>query len=329
MKLASIVSLVSTLLFVTPIQAEERDYPRDYPREYIGVGIDEETESKTLLIPIAVYKNDAGQELDLVGVVHVGAPDYYEELNHRFQSYDRVFFEMIDGGDLVERELIAKKMMDNTATEEDKKRYKELQKDTGSGMNPLSIVLQIVTSYLIGETELQMQQVGIDYGYDHFVFADMTQDELNAAMKERGETMLGFALCELLLGKKKDPEKVKKQQELTARMMTPGDEKVSAVREFLIEGLVDSMESDRMNNTAIIISRNEKAMEILDAAMKDQPYKRVALFYGAAHIPDFHERLVARGYELQGTEWLEAFSTDGDADTETLSMEELTDRLKS
>ncbi len=325
MKLSSIVSLVSTLLFVAPTQAQDRNYPQ----EYIGVSVDEATKTKSLLIPIAVYKNAAGQELDLVGVVHVAAADYYEELNHRFQSYDRVFFEMVDGGDLVERELLMKKMMDDTATEEDKKRYEEIVKGSSSGMNPLSIVLQIVTAYLIGETELQMQQTGIDYGYKHFIFADMTQNELKAAMKERGETVLGLALCELLLGKKKDPEKVKKQQELAARMMNPEGEKVSAVREFLIDGLVDAMESNRMNDTAIIISRNEKAMEILDEAMKGQDYKRVALFYGAAHIPDFHERLVARGYTLQSTEWLEAFSTDGDSDSEKITMEELTERLKS
>ncbi len=317
MKLSIIASLALSLFSFSTAKVVEADYPR----QYISVDTNQETKEKKLLIPIASYKNADGRIIDLVGVVHVGSYDYYEELNRRFQHYDRVFFEMIDGDNLVRSEILAKKLIDGEITDEEKEELDSLKKPISSMANPLSIILQIVTTYLISQTELDIQQNCIDYGNEHFIFADMTQKELSAAMKARGETMLGFALCEFLLGK--NAEQQKASAALMERMKNPEAESTALVREFLIDGLAINMENDRMKDSAIIVSRNEKAMEVLDEHMKDESLKKVALFYGAAHIPDFHMRLQKRGYEVQSLEWLEAFSTDTDGDVETISLPEL------
>ena len=60
-------------------------------------------------------------------------------------------------------------------------------------------------------------------------------------------------------------------------------------------------------NTILIDDRNEACMRELEKQRKAGK-KRIAIFYGAAHMPDFEKRLIENhGMQKQGTVWLTAW----------------------
>ena len=64
------------------------------------------------------------------------------------------------------------------------------------------------------------------------------------------------------------------------------------------------------NGSTIITGRNQKAMEVL-ADQIDQGKRNIAIFYGAAHLPDMHRRLVDQ-FQMTKTDqrWLAAWSLE-------------------
>ena len=50
------------------------------------------------------------------------------------------------------------------------------------------------------------------------------------------------------------------------------------------------------NGSVIITERNKAAMAALDTALKDG-HKDIAIFYGAAHMPDLSQQLIAKGFK--------------------------------
>ena len=62
-----------------------------------------------------------------------------------------------------------------------------------------------------------------------------------------------------------------------------------------------------MEFSAIIISRNERCMEVLDRELQTaERGSRIAIFYGAMHLRDMHYRMLERGFKLQGVQWITA-----------------------
>jgi len=67
------------------------------------------------------------------------------------------------------------------------------------------------------------------------------------------------------------------------------------------------MENDAMGlsgpeGTVIVTERNKAAIKALQKALKDGK-KDVAIFYGAAHMPDMSERLAKLGFTPTKTDW--------------------------
>lgn len=71
-----------------------------------------------------------------------------------------------------------------------------------------------------------------------------------------------------------------------------------------MEKLITGIEAN--GGTSIIGERNRHALEVMDTEMKAGK-KRLAIFYGAAHLPDMEERLLKRGFKLHKTEWIKAW----------------------
>ncbi len=304
----SISSLLLAFSLLSPSLAATAAPDDSYPKKYLQVHHGKE--GKKLRIPIATYQNEAGKTVDLVGVIHVADPEYYKLLNKRFDSYDRVLFEMVNGEDLVRFEILKKKMQKEGLKGAELDEYQGMLESYVADSSALSSILKLVMEVLKSNTGLVIQQEGIDYAKTHFVYADMTQKELSAAMDARGETMLGILLCDALLGRKEKPKANLSYGELLRRLEATGAERQALLRDFLIEALVHTTQRDRVNENAIIVSRNEKAMQVFDEVMRDEKLKNVAIFYGAAHLPDFHKRMLKRGYKLTKVEWLPSFSTE-------------------
>ena len=58
--------------------------------------------------------------------------------------------------------------------------------------------------------------------------------------------------------------------------------------------------------SAILSGRNEHAMKVL-AEQIEKGRKKLAIFYGAGHMPDFEKRLLEQGFKPVGEEWQTAW----------------------
>ena len=56
----------------------------------------------------------------------------------------------------------------------------------------------------------------------------------------------------------------------------------------------------------IVGERNRVAFEVLDKQLAAGK-KKLAIFYGAAHLPDMEQRLIKRGFKRTSTKWLKAW----------------------
>ncbi len=286
-------------------------FAQNYPTDCINIKKVGETEERILQTPIATYVSPDGQVVDLVGAIHIGERDYFEQLNELFTGYDRVLYEMVDGATLSRMMTLRKKLENDTITDEERKELATID-DKKSGGGVFGMLLGLAYALNSNKLDLVMQQSVVDYGFDHFVFADMTMEEMNAAMKERKETFLGMALTEMLPSRRSKDDK-KKQSEMAKKLLT-GESSTSMMRGFVMDTLADKG-TKALDDTAIIVSRNEKAMKVLIEELKNKDSKKLAIFYGAAHLPDFHKRLLALGFTFQKVDWIDAFGT-GEEDSE-------------
>ena len=74
-----------------------------YPATFLRLEADS-PERQDLATPVASYVNDGGQEVRLIGAMHVAEPEYYERLNKLFGQCDLLLFEMIGGEGLQRQE---------------------------------------------------------------------------------------------------------------------------------------------------------------------------------------------------------------------------------
>lgn len=98
------------------------------------------------------------------------------------------------------------------------------------------------------------------------------------------------------------------------------DENVDTLKETC-EQLRAFEEQLRKLDEFIIVKRNEFVIERLEAEIarvekEETPGKEftIAIFYGAGHLPDFHERLEELGYQRAKTRWLKAWAMNSRQD---------------
>jgi hypothetical protein len=72
-----------------------------------------------------------------------------------------------------------------------------------------------------------------------------------------------------------------------------------------METLMAGLESGE--GTVIVTERNKIAFGVLDQQLKAGK-KRLALFYGAAHLPSMEKMLIERGFKKTKSEWLKAWT---------------------
>lgn len=258
--------------------------------EYARIAVDANGHAQALqLAAIRYTRADDGAIVDLVGAVHIGDRAYYAALNDRFAGYDAVLYELIapeDHGPVGRGER-------------------------GGGW--LSGAQEALTA-LLG---LSYQLDEIDYTAPNFVHADLSPDGLAENMRERGESLyvyfwrtvfaamedygrdpLGLensrVLADLLGGGNADTLKVTLALELTnidrARSLLSGDQ-----------------------GSAVIEARNAHALDVLRREL-DNGKRRVAIFYGVAHLPDLEEQLLREpGFLRTGADWIDAWWLQTDA----------------
>jgi hypothetical protein len=224
----------------------------------------------------------SGQAVDLVGVVHIGEADYYEDLGDRLSKYDVVLYELV--------------APDGTRFKpEDLKNRRSILSSMQSGMKEM--------------LNLEYQLEKIDYMSENFRHADMSPDEFAKDMERRGDSiwkmvarMMGAGLASSgsnggdagLLLAMVSGNRSKMMKQTMARQLVE--------MEYITAGM-----DDKNGENTIIKGRNIKAFKVLREEL-EKGKKNVAVFYGAGHLMDMADKLETEFDMIeQETTWLNAW----------------------
>ena len=235
---------------------------------------------------ISMQHKVSGAKVDLVGAVHIGDQAYYEGLNKDFKKYESVLYEMVKPADVDPGNL---------------------PKD-----RPQSGV-SIIQKFMKSQLDLAYQLDVVDYGAKNFVHADMTVKQFEKRQQERGENMfkLMFKLMQQDLAQRSKGKGAAdiSTLELIRALLSPTrsvELKYLLARQFNeMERLTAGLDAD--GGSVILTDRNKVALQVLRKQLQGGK-KNLAIFYGAAHLPDMEKRMIEKmGFERKGMRWVAAW----------------------
>ncbi|MGE3805319.1 MAG: hypothetical protein AB7K24_11660 [Gemmataceae bacterium] len=293
------VLVFSLAYLIRPARAEDPkvNIKKAPAQQFIRLGLDTKKKPETLETAIVRYVPASGEGdlvVDLVGVVHIGDKDYYRTLNRKLAQYDVVLYELV--------------------APEGKKIP---MRDPDSVMGMIQEIVGVVL-------DLHWQVEKIDYTQKNFVHADMSPTEMAAEIKKRGDDGLTLALgvaADMLrqqnLKNLKPPAEGKEPEvdfDPSSLLLDPhGPAKLKRV---LAEQLADSAGSGlgETIEKILVADRNKACLKVFQKEMA-KGKKKIAIFYGAAHMPDFDKRLRADyGLKVKSEEWLTAWDLTRERD---------------
>jgi hypothetical protein len=263
--------------------------------EFLRLAVDDEGEPVSLDTAIVEYRAPgpaaAGREpplrVDLVAAVHVGGADYYDTLDRLFADYDAVLYELV--------------APPNARVPKPGRRPAGA---IGSAQQGLKNLLGL---------EFQLERV--DYGAENFVHADLSPKEFDAAMQKRGESwwsMFTKLMRESMARAERQPAVGDVGVgDLFGILFGSGIDRQVRLRRLMAEQFTDmdvlTSAFGGEEGSTLITDRNAACLRILrDEVARGR--RRIAIFYGAAHMPDFDERLREDfGLQPAEPEWLEAW----------------------
>jgi len=216
-----------------------------------------------------------GITVDLYGVVHMADEEYYKVIQHDLDQYDTVLYEGIKQGTTPNRETQTLNLIQN-------------------GM-----------ARLLG---LQFQKDGIAYIGSNMVHADIDASTLERNLDgEQLSPLQGlftpeqienlkpiFTVLGALLN-----EYFKANPEIQSQMKFKFAQQIS-------QADISAQLSPKMKK-AIIDDRNQIVMDELKVQLKNKTKRRIAIFYGAGHNPDFAQRFLAQGWTRGAKTWRTAW----------------------
>ena len=266
--------------------------------DYVRITADRK--SNRLEVSIATFTLPDGRTVDLFGVVHLADAPYYKDVNQRLGTYDAVLFELV--GDPA-----ALQQPDSAPAHQPPPRP-----------HPLRGLQQGVGNVF----KLAFQLEKIDYTRPNFVHADASAEEFAQMQADRGESMMKLLLKSFELSN--DPALKAKiggidqlgladlvmlfYSQKTMQRVKLSFAKLLAESEQIMEGGL--LEKDN----AIIAGRNDVALKKLNEVLADPAKKRVAIFYGAGHMPSMEQALHHRLQAARTSEtWLPAWTMPPDS----------------
>jgi hypothetical protein len=269
------------------------------PNKFIRIRRDssgQPTALETAVVRFVSKSGDGGLVVDLVSAVHVADRAYYEKLNERLDQYDVVLYELV--------------APEGTRIPKGGRRNSD---------NPIAFLQQLAT--LVLDLDLQTEQ--IDYTKKHFVHADLSPEQMAEAIRNRGDdgvTLFLSIAADLLrqqnrqeLKKGKNAQAAEPDADLLSMVLDPDG---AAKLKRLMAEQMEALESPDSGigatlSTILIADRNKAAMKVLGRESA-KGKKKIAIFFGAAHMPDFEKRLAEDfGLTRQREEWLQAWDMQG------------------
>jgi hypothetical protein len=226
-----------------------------------------------------------GLRVDLVAAIHIAEKSYYRQLNAEFRHYDAVLYELV------------------AAEESSVPR----PGDADGKQHPLSM-LQNAMKDMLG---LEFQLQGIDYTRKNMIHADMSPEQFAASMQKRGESvtamfarMLGYAMA-----RQSDSADGASEGNLLLAFFDKNRKlalKRALAEQFAAgEGALTVL--DGPGGSTLISGRNQVALDVLGKQIAAGK-RKIAIFFGAAHMPDLQSRL-RKDFRLTpvSTRWLAAW----------------------
>ena len=275
--------------------SEQPAVKKERQNRYLRIVKDEDGELQSLdtaIIRFVPEDDENDFAIDLVGAIHVAEPEYYDQLNREFDKYDAVLYE-----------LVAPK---GTRPEQGSR-----NKNTG-----------FIGSMQHGMTDLldlEHQLDGINYKRDQFVHADLSPEEFAKSMRERKESVFGYAVRLFVASSAQQAaqrENGVDDMAVLAAMLSP-DRAIDLKRAMAPQFVNMEMTMflvDGPKGSTLISARNQKAIDILVDKI-DQGKKKLAIFYGAGHLPDLERRMVKQlKLKRDGTRWIQAWDLRKEAE---------------
>jgi hypothetical protein len=298
LRLYPLAAIMGSLAFV-PLFAEDKPPESAKPKEEAKTGerpngplpdyirFAEDEKSARLEIAIKSFKLPSEATIDLIGVVHIADADYYAELNKRFDAYDAVLFELVGDPE-------ALKQQDPADVEE-------------SGGGAIHFI-QTTAGRLL---KLTFQLGRIDYTKANMVHADATAEEFARMQKERGESMLTLFIRAMKAHLSGDLDSLPVHELDTFGLIRILMSKDSAAEfKIVLAKMFDQAESmtsilEGPKGSAILSGRNDVVMKKIREVIADKKKRRLAVFYGAAHMPGIEAMLLGKLKAVaHGEEWL-------------------------
>ncbi len=224
--------------------------------------------------------------VDLVSAIHVAEHSYYDDLNRRFAQYETVLYEMVKP-----------KGMKPLSPE-------QMAQANRGGISVLHRIMQRAT-------QLAFQMDVVDYTPAHFVHADLDWATFAEAMQQSNE-LTGILLRSYASAAAGEQTSSVRPEVLMGQFLLAMSDpaEARALKYMLAQEFSDIEKSTQAlqgpDGGVLLGRRNQAAIEALQTVL-EQGKKRIALFYGAAHMPDLGQRLKAIGFEPKETKWLTAW----------------------
>jgi hypothetical protein len=234
---------------------------------------------------------DCGQTaptVDLVGAVHIADAAYYKKLNHEFEQYDAVLYELVAAPG---------------------KRPPE--GGVRSPTNPLSAIQMGLKDLL----DLEFQLSAVHYNRPNMVHADMSPEQFSRSMESRGESFLGMFLRMLAYALAKQSSDGGNLDGMQLLLALCDHDRALALKRIMAEQFEDMEGSVQALGgplgSTLIQERNKVALSVLRKQLAAGK-QRIAIFYGAGHLGDFDQRL-REDFDLTPitTRWLVAWDMKG------------------
>ncbi len=290
-----VLPLAVTLLAVFVLSQEALAQPAP-ETQFARVDLDSDGEPRALQMAVVTYSaaRPGGAEryfeVDLIGAVHIGDLAYYEALNDRFTGYDALLYELVAPPDALPQPDAEKQSVISS---------------TQRGMRSM-----------LG---LEFQLDHIDYAASNMVHADFSPEEFRDDMTARNESLYVYfwrAFYASMRDASRDPLGIRGWQMLSAMLATADTTAFRTVVAYEMTRLdqVNQFLDGGANGSALIAGRNARAMDVLETELA-KGHRRIGIFYGVAHMPDFERRLAARfNLRPSATEWVDAWQLGPDSE---------------
>lgn len=265
-----------------PLHAqEETEYVR-----FVPGNLEWEGELQTAIVS---FENDAGIQLNLVAAVHLGEEEYYAELNDYFRTQDVVLYELV---------------------------AEPSQVPVRGGRESSTSLIGFIQQAMAGFLNIGFQLEEIDYTQSNFLHADLTPSQLDELMASKNENFftlfLNLAMAQMAEQNASTGDSVSSFNMLSL-MSAMNSENQNAALKFLFAqelgrsgGVIVGEELEQQ--LTILGDRNKAALRVLREALQNPDFRRVSIFYGAAHMPGIEREISATmGFSRTGLRWQSAW----------------------